>query len=448
MTWILNAVLYTQNFKRDVFRGHILIQDGIIVEIRKTLPSRFAQGSKVIDASGLTILPGFIQAHIHLCQTLFRNCADDLELLDWLSQKIWKMEAAHTAETLAVSAKLGIYELLSSGTTCILDMATVRHTEAILKTVLKTGIRANVGKCLMDHPNHTPENLRENTDTALKEALQLFKKWNGQANDRIRFSFAPRFVLSCTEKLLKKVAELSSKNGALIHTHASENPSEVEWVRKITGRDNIHYFDHLGLLSKRTVLAHCVWLKDGELDRIHQTQSHIVHCPSSNLKLASGFAQIPEIRAKGVNVALGADGAPCNNRLDAFTEMRLAALIHKPGRGPKTLRAPEIIDLMTLGGAQALQWSDQIGSIEVGKKADLVALNLNTPENLVENELEIESIASSIVYSSDPRHVVWTRVDGKCLYSNGKVSGIDRKKLMKEIFNARKTIFSRLKNKK
>src|SRR6185312_11964662 len=179
--------------------------------------------AKVIDAHGLTVLPGFVQAHVHLCQTLFRNQADDLELLDWLSKRIWPMESAHTEETLHTSALLGIYELLATGTTCLLDMGTVRHTESIFEAVKTSGIRASVGKCLMDHPETTPESLREPTRDALAEARVLFDRWNGHENDRIRVSYAPRFVISCTERLLTEVSRLAREQKALIHTHASEN---------------------------------------------------------------------------------------------------------------------------------------------------------------------------------------------------------------------------------
>src|SRR5262249_15621791 len=150
-----------------------------------------------------------VQAHIHLCQTLFRNLADDLELLDWLSKKIWVMEARHTAETLHTSALLGIHELLASGTTCLLDMGTVRHTDSIYRAVKESGIRANVGKCLMDNPRTTPRGLRESTQAALAEAVALHRKWNGAEQGRIRASYAPRFVVSCTEELMTEVCRLA-----------------------------------------------------------------------------------------------------------------------------------------------------------------------------------------------------------------------------------------------
>ena len=425
-TWILNGILYTQDPKRRVLRAHLRIVRGRIAAITRSKPSRIARGVRVVDAQGLTILPGFVQAHVHLCQTLFRNQADDLDLLDWLQKRIWKMEAAHNHSSLYTSALLGIHELLSSGTTCVLDMGTVRHTEAILEAVKKAGIRASVGKCLMDHPKTTPPSLRENTAAALKEACQLFDRWNGRENDRIRISFAPRFVVSCTEALMAGVERESRARGALVHTHASESLRELELVRKLVGCENIEYLHRLKLTSPRLVLAHCVWLKANEKKLLARTGTHVVHCPSSNMKLASGFAEIPALRKLGVNVALGADGAPCNNNLNMFQEMRLAALIHKPSSGPRSMRAREVLDLATLGGARALGWQADIGSIEVGKKADLIALDLGCLDNFLgpDQACDPDFVASSVVYSSSPKHLRTTWVDGQPLFNRGKVKGL------------------------
>ncbi len=441
-TWILDGAILTQDAKRRTLYGNIHIIDGRIEAVTPRRPSRIRKGARVVDAKGLTILPGFVQAHIHLCQTLFRNQADDLELLDWLSKRIWVMEAAHTAETLYVSALLGIYELLSSGTTCILDMGTVKHTDAIIKAVRDTGIRASVGKCLMDHPTAAPAGLREPTRDALTEAVDLFRRWNGAENDRIRVSYAPRFVVSCTEKLLTEVARLAREQNALVHTHASENLKEIQLVKRRVGCENVEYLHQIGLTSPGLVLAHCIWLKPNEKNILRRTGTHVVHCPSSNMKLASGFAHVPELRARGINVALGADGAPCNNNLDIFQEMRLAALIHKPGAGPKAMRAQEVLDMATRDGALALGWLDQIGTIEPGKRADLVAIDLNQLENTlpaterVGKTPNLEAHASAIVYSSSPPHVRWTCVEGQMLYEKGLVRGISKRTLMERVLKA------------
>lgn len=434
--WIRNALIVTQNEKRDVFQGHIRVVDGRIDAVRRSFPSSVSHSAKVMDAEGHAVLPGFVQSHVHLCQTLFRNQADDMELLDWLAKRIWVMEAAHTVETLHTSALLGIHELLSSGTTALLDMGTVRHTEAIFEAVRKTGIRASVGKCLMDHPKTTPKNLREDTRRAVDEAVALYRRWHGTSNDRIRVSYAPRFVISCTEKLLLEVKRHADEQKAVIHTHASENLKEIQIVKGLVNCENVEYLHQLRMTSPRLVLAHCIWLKPHEMKILERSGTHVTHCPSSNMKLASGFARIPEMLSRGINVGLGADGAPCNNNLDMFQEMRLAALIHKPANGPRSMRAQEVLDMATRGGARALDWFDDIGSIEAGKKADLVALRLDAPENTVplrRAKPDPEAVASSIVYSSGPQHVNWTMVDGRVLYRGGRVRGLPAGPLMERV---------------
>ena len=433
-TWIINGVLLTQDSKRRALKANLRLINGRIEALTSRSPGR-ASGITIIDAQGLTILPGFVQAHVHLCQTLFRNQADDMELLDWLSKRIWVMEGAHTPETLRASAQLGIHELLSSGTTCILDMGTVRHTEVIFETAKKAGIRANIGKCLMDNPKTNPPYLCEPTHSALQEALALFEHWNGSENDRLRASFAPRFVISCTEQLLKEVSELARTQNALIHTHASENQKEIELVKKLVGSENVEYLNAIGMTSPRLVLAHCIWLNKREKQMLKKSGTHAVHCPSSNMKLASGFAPVHELRKLGVNVALGADGAPCNNNLNMFGEMRLAALIHKPSGGPKLMRAQEVLDMATRDGAKALSWFNDIGSIEVGKKADLIAVDLQKPSNTVPAGMETdpEMLASALVYSGQPADVQWTMVDGKVVAKSGKVLSIPLPQLMRDV---------------
>jgi len=371
-------------------------------------------GGKTIDCTGLVIIPGLIQAHIHLCQTLFRGLADDLALEDWLAKRIWPLEAAHTADSIYWSAMLGAAELLLGGTTAILDMETVRHTGAAFEALEGIGLRATAGKCLMDAPS-APAGLREATGNALQEAADLCEKWHGAANGRLRYCFAPRFAPSCTGPLLRAVSDLAERHGAMIHTHAAETPAELEIVRRETGDDELSYLDSVGISGPRAALAHCVWVDGDGIQRLARQQTNVVHCPSSNLKLGSGLAPIPEMLAAGCRVAIGADGAPCNNRLDAFTEMRLAALVQKPRLGPDAMPAAQVLHLATLGGARALGLEQEIGSIEAGKKADLAVLDLSGPHV----QPESADLVSRIVYSaraSDVRHVI---VDGKVVVKDG-----------------------------
>ncbi|HXF95216.1 MAG TPA: amidohydrolase family protein, partial [Gemmatimonadales bacterium] len=266
-----------------------------------------------------------------------------------------------------------------------------------------------------------PPGLREPTAQALAEAADLCSRWHGAAGGRLRYCFAPRFAPSCTGPLLRAVSDLAERRGAVIHTHAAETPLELQLVKRETGHDEIAYLDSVGISGPRAVLAHCVWVDREAIGRLARQGTNVAHCPSSNLKLGSGTAPVPEMLAAGCRVALGADGAPCNNRLDAFEEMRLAALIQKPRLGPEALPAAQVLELATLGGARALGLEGEVGSIEVGKRADLVALDLSGPHGQPADA----DPASRIVYAAraaDVRHVL---VDGRIVVQDGRLKTAD-----------------------
>ena len=422
---------------RRVLDADILVEQGRIAALsRRTGKHRKALTKpRVIDCTGLVIIPGLVQAHIHLCQTLFRGLADDLALEDWLAKRIWPLEAAHTEETVYWSALLGAAELLLGGTTAILDMETVRHTGAAFRALEVIGLRATAGKCLMDADSN-PAGLREPTDRALRDAADLCARWHGAAQGRLRYCFAPRFVPSCTGPLLRAVSDLADRAGAVIHTHAAETPLELELVKRATGRDEIAYLDSMGIAGARAALAHCVWADREAIGLLARAGTNVVHCPSSNLKLGSGIAPIPEMLAAGCRVALGADGAPCNNRLDGFEEMRLAALIQKPRLGPQALPAARVLEIATLGGARALGLEHEIGSIELGKRADLVVLDLSGPHGQPEDS----DLVSRIVYSAraaDVRHVM---VDGRVVVRDGRLKTVDWEEIRREANRAAKRL--------
>ncbi len=408
---IKNATVITMNADNHIFTGDVLLADGRIASFGTT-----SKADEVIDAAGRVLLPGFVQTHVHLCQTLFRGAADDLALIDWLKQRIWPMEAAHTPESLRLSAQLGIAELIRSGTTCALTMETVNHTDEVFRVVEESGFRATVGKCLMDAGADVPEGLHEETEASLAEAVALIERWHGRANGRIRACFAPRFAVSCTRELLEQVARLSREHRVLVHTHASENRDEIALVEQTTGLRNINYLNSVGLTAPHVVLAHCIWLDEQEMNILEQTETKIAHCPSSNLKLGSGIAQITEMLEHGIAVSLGADGAPCNNRLDMFTEMRTAALLQKLRRGPQVLPALQVLRMATIEGAKALGLADEIGSIELGKKADMMLLNLNQLHSTPQPNL-----VSTIVYSAQSSDVETVLIEGEVVLRNGSL---------------------------
>lgn len=406
---VRNVTVVTMNAGWEVLRGvDVLVEDGRIARIAKGIRTG-KRVRRTLDGSGKVMLPGFVHGHLHACQSLFRNHADGLELLDWLRERIWPMEAAHDPASLRASADLTFAELIRSGSTAALDMGTVRHTDAIFESARDCGFRLTGGKAMMDAGQGVPAALRETTADSLAESLRLLKAWHGQENGRLQYAFAPRFVLSCTEELLREVAALAKELGVRIHTHASENPTECDLVRQRTGRDNVEYFHDLGLGGPHVTLAHCVWLTAREHRLLRDDGTVVCHCPSSNLKLASGVAKIPELLEEKVHVCLGADGAPCNNNLDMFVEMRLAALIHKPRQGPLSMPARQVLQMATLGGARALGLEEELGSIEVGKKADLILLQLSgahcTPAG--------DDLASQIVYSAQSQDVRDVIIDGR-----------------------------------
>ena len=406
---IRNGIVVTMNPRREVLAGaDVLVRDGQIAQVGRVSRSRRAL-RRVVDATGKVVLPGLVHGHIHACQTLFRNHADGLELLDWLRERIWPLEAAHDEESMRASADLSFAELIRSGATAALDMGSVHHTDAIFESARDCGFRLTGGKAMMDHGQAVPAGLRETTADSLAESLRLLQTWHGSCDGRLRYAFAPRFVLSCTEQLLRDTAAHARARGVRIHTHASENITECELVRERTGRDNVAYFHELGVSGPHVTLAHCIWLTAGEQRLLRESGTVVCHCPSSNLKLASGLAKIPELLAEGIPVSLGADGAPCNNNLDLFTEMRLAALIHKPRAGPLALPPMQVLEMATLGGARALGLQDEIGSLEVGKRADLTVVDLSEVHAVPSGG----DVVAQLVYSgraSDVRHVF---IDGR-----------------------------------
>ncbi|MGE5588975.1 MAG: 5'-deoxyadenosine deaminase [Clostridia bacterium] len=394
----------------------------------------------VIDAAGKVVLPGFVQAHVHLCQTLFRGQADDLELLDWLKKRIWPLEGAHDEESVYWSAMLGIAELIKGGTTSIIDMETVHHTESAFWAIDSSGIRAASGKVMMDWGPDVPASLMESTEDSLRESEALLKRWHMHDDGRIHYAFAPRFVVSCSDRLLVRVRDMAKAAGVLVHTHASENRGEIELVQRDRGMRNVVYLRELGLVGPNLVLAHCIWLDDEEMAILRDSGTKVVHCPSSNLKLASGIARVPEMLDMGMFVSMGADGAPCNNNLDMFQEMRHAALVQKVRLGPTAMPAPAVLEMATIGGARAMGLEDEIGSIEPGKRADVVVLDLDVPHAAPGESVDV---VSRVVYEANASDVETTIVDGRVLMYRRKLLAVDEDEVLREATRALRRVLER-----
>ncbi len=436
---IIPKIIICADKENNIFKNTALeITDEIISGFIQTDKINKEEYDEVFDYSNYALIPGFVQTHVHLCQTLFRGFAEELPLLDWLRIKIFPFENAHNKDSLRLSCKLGLNELLMSGTTTILDMGTLRHQQIVFTEMINCGMRGFSGKCMIDQNDLLPE-FKSSTTGEVQDVIQLAQNYHNSQNGKIKYAFAPRFVLSCSEKLLKETKEIIKDfPGSLYHTHSSENSSEIEEVRKRFLKENIEYFDSLNLLDDHTILAHCVHTNQAERKILKETDTRVAHCPSANLKLASGIAPIPEYLNDGISVSLGSDGAPCNNNLSIFNEMRLASLIQKPINGPETMSALTIFRMATINGAKALHLENEIGSIETGKFADLVLIDLNTATNSFDDS----NVYSNIVFSSNQQNIKCVMIGGEWKVSENQSLIYDENEIY---FNGRQELESLLK---
>ena len=371
------------------------------------------RADRTFDASHALVSPGFVHGHLHLCQTLFRGMAEQSDLLLWLRERIWPLEWHHTEASIAASTKLALLELLSGGVTCINDMGTTRHTDVIGQVLADSGIRATFGQALMDVGEGVPDGMAEPASIVLERALAVADRWHGKEAGRLRVSLAPRFILSCSEKLWTDVRDASAERGLLVHTHIAEAPTEGAEVKGAVGSHAAPYFAKHGVLSERFVGAHGVWLDDGELDLVRAANAALVHCPGSNLKLGSGLAEVKAWREKGIRCGLGSDGAACNNRLDTFFEMGLAGGISRVKHRDAPMAARDVLALATIDGARALGIADATGSLEVGKQADLAVTDIEGPYSA---PFAAEDPYTALVFGACQRDVILTVVAGRVLY--------------------------------
>ena len=372
------------------------------------------------------VLPGLVGSHIHSVQSLGRGISDDQELLDWLFDYILPMEATLTADEMEVAAKLGYLELIETGTTTAIDHLSVAHADRAFEAAGEMGIRGVLGKVLMDQ--RSPDGLCEDTQTALDETEQLIQKYHGSFDDRIRYAVTPRFAVSCTEACLRGARELADRyDGVRIHTHASENHSEIETVEADTGKRNIHWLDEVGLTGEDVILAHCVWTDDSEREVLAETGTHVTHCPTSNMKLASGIAPIVDYLDRGINVALGNDGPPCNNTLDPFSEMKQASVLQKVDQLDPTVTPTEtIIEMATINGARAAGF-DRLGKLKPGWRADIIGLSTDTTR-----ATPLYDPRSFLVFAACGDDVGFTMVDGEVLMDDREVTVVDAEAIRQE----------------
>jgi guanine deaminase len=405
--------------------GSVVVRGSRIVAVgeRATLVEQYPDHREVrCDL----VAPGLVGGHIHSVQSLGRGMAEDCELLDWLFDHVLPLEATLTADEMEIAAKLGYLELIESGTTTAIDHLSVAHADRAFEAAGELGIRGVLGKVLMDR--RSPAGLCEETDAALAESERLIERYHGSFDDRIRYAVTPRFAVTCTEACLRGARELAdAHDGVRIHTHASENRREIETVQADTGRRNIHWLDEVGLTGEDVVLAHCVWTDESERELLADTGTHVVHCPSSNMKLASGIAPVVDYLDRGVNVALGNDGPPANNTLDPFTEMKQASTLQKVDTlDPTVLPARTLFEMATVNGARAASF-DRLGELREGWRADIVGLSTDATR-----ATPLYDPFSHLVFAARGDDVTFTMVDGEVLLENGEVTVVDAEQIRQE----------------
>jgi len=415
---IKDGYIITMDAQRRILeRGSVAIKGDKITAVGKDVQER---ADTVIDARGKAVLPGLINAHTHLSMTLLRGVADDMPLMEWLETKIWPIEKNLTAQDSYLGALLGCLEMIKSGTTCFADQ--YFFMQDVARAVEEAGLRAmlSYGIIEMDDPKRR--------ESELRAGEKLVKTCQGAAGGRIQTMFGPHAAYTCSPECLMQVKELAKKYKVGIHTHISETQDEVDKITKKYGKRPVEHLDSIGFLGPEVLAAHCIWLTEKEIAVIRKQGVKPVHNPVSNMKTASGVAPVPEMLAAGIPVALGTDGAASNNSLDMFSEMKFAALLSKAHKlDPTALPAQVVLEMATINGAITLGLQDKIGSLEVGKKADIVMVDMKKP-----HLAPLHNVISHLVYSAVGGDVDTVVVDGKVLMRERGVLTLEEVKVLEE----------------
>lgn len=417
-TIIYNATVIPVNERMDILPGgSIYIKGNTIQEISPVKIER--EWVEYVDARGMVVMPGFVNTHTHLPMTLFRGYADDLALHEWFSDYIFPAEARWmTPENVAVAARFAFVEMIKSGTTCFNDM--YFFEEVIAREAKKAGVRGVVGESIIDSP--TPS--FRTVDEGFARAEGILQEWKGDS--LVTPSVCAHSPYTCSRDTLLRAKQLAETYACLFQIHLSETAKEVDDLLAAEGKRPAEWLYSLGLLDSRMVCAHGVWLDDREVGLLARSGSSVAHCPKSNLKLASGIANVAAYLRAGLNVSLGTDGAASNNTLDMVEEMRFAALLAKVrSDDPTALNARQALRMATIGGARAIGLGDIIGSLEPGKRADLLLVHLDAS-----NTLPVYEPCSAIVYAMNSKNIRSVMIDGRWVMRDRQLLTIDKEETL------------------
>ncbi len=448
--YIRGGWIITMDPKRRVIRdGAIAVEDGVIRAVgkREELDKDYRYHSKVvIDAERDIVLPGLINTHVHLAQGLLRGCADYLPLIPWLRDRVWPLQGNYKPEEALVSAQLVVLEMLKSGTTTFLETGLVGRygPDQIIEFLHKSGIRAAVARHVMDmtgyalEENILHEGLVELGDKSFKDTIRLYNKYHGWDN-RIWIWFGPRTPGAVSIELYRKISETAKELKTGITMHLAEVKADVEYTMTKFGKKPVEFAQWIGHTGPNVVLVHVVWASDEEIKILAETKTTVSHNPCSNMKLASGAARISDMLREGVNVALGTDGGPSNNDYDLLREMKHAALL-QPLRtlDAQAIKAEQVLEMATINGARALMLDKMIGSIEVGKRADIIVVDAWKP-----HWKPLNNPVSHLVYSAMGSDVKHSIIDGKLVMFNRKILTFNEEEVLEKADKAAWSLYER-----
>ena len=413
---VKGGLVVTQNARRQVLRGDVLIDGGRIVEVGDVK----GKADDVLDAKDCIVMPGLINCHTHVAMAIMKSVADDVKLEKFLD-RTFAIDAKRTPEDIAVGATLGCLEMARTGTTTFLDL--YYSEDAIAKSVEEVGLRGYLGWSVLD------EQFTTQKGRPIDNCAKFIRSHKGRP--LIKPLVAPQGVYVCSDETLMQAKELAAKESTFCHFHLSETRYEVYEYQKKKGKRPADHLTDIGFFSKGDVAAHGVWLTMNEVRGLAKAGVSVAHCPTSNMKLASGgVAPLPEMFDHGVNVCLGTDSSSSNNSLDMFLEMKFASLLHKAFRWDATVvGAHKALDMATVDAAKALGAGNELGSIEPGKKADIVVVDCDTP-GMVPTTLD--SAVANLVYASPSHAVRDTIVDGRFVLKGGRIVTVDEKRVIPE----------------
>lgn len=419
--WIKEGSFITMaSHQPELLRGHMVVEDGVIQYIGENEPAASVQEqAEIINGQGLLFMPGLVNTHGHAPMSLLRGFSDDQKLQVWLQEKMWPMEAKYSEADTKAGSDLAIAEMLLSGTTTFVDM--YDRMEQVAQASIDAGIRAFLARGMIGLGSV------EEQVSKLEDAVAFAKQWNGAGEGRIQTMLAPHAPYTCPPAFIERIVQAAHDLDLPLHTHMSETSAEVQQNVDDYGKRPVDHLEELGFFTRPALLAHAVHLTDDEIAKLAQLDASISHNPISNLKLASGVARVPELLRAGVKLSLGTDSAASNNNLDLFQEIRAAALLHKGVSGdPTVVPAHTALALGTSMGAQAI-WHNHIGTLETGKAADFIAINIDQSHFFPRTDL-----VSHLVYAANGRDVEHVWVAGKQLVKHRQLLTMDEEKIRSE----------------